>query len=45
LTELLKPEKLAEYTKTALVKTHPDKNRKKAFREKYLAKRVFELIN
>jgi hypothetical protein len=41
----LNPEKLAAHTKKALIKTHPDKNRNKPFREKYLSKRVFELIN
>ncbi len=45
LSELLKPESLAALTKKALIKTHPDKNRKKHFKEKYLSKRVFELIN
>jgi hypothetical protein len=45
LTELLKPEDLAIHTKKALIKTHPDKNRSKPFKEKYLSKRVFELLN
>ena len=31
--------------KKAVIKVHPDKNRRKDFRTKYLAKRVFELLN
>lgn len=31
--------------KKAVIKVHPDKNRKKDFRTRYLAKRVFELLN
>ncbi len=45
LSELLKAEDVAVICKKALIKTHPDKNRKKDFREKYLSKRVFELLN
>ena len=42
---MMKPEDVAALFKKAVVKVHPDKNRKKDFRTKYLAKRVFELLN
>jgi curved DNA-binding protein CbpA len=42
---MLKPEQVNEKFKKAVVKVHPDKNRNRNFREKYLAKRVFELLN
>jgi hypothetical protein len=41
----LKPEQVAAVCKKALIKTHPDKNRTKPFRQRYLSKRVFELLN
>lgn len=45
LTDMLKPEDVNVLFKKAVVKVHPDKNRRKDFRTKYLAKRVFELLN
>ena len=42
---MLKPEDIQALFKKAVIKVHPDKNRKKDFRKRYLAKRVFELLN
>lgn len=45
LTDMLKPEQVAVLFKKAAIKLHPDKNRHRHFKEKYLSKRVFELLN
>lgn len=45
LANMMKPEDVQALLKKAVVRVHPDKNRNKDFRTKYLAKRVFELLN
>jgi len=45
LTDMLKPEQVTALFKKAVIKVHPDKNRHRHFKEKYLSKRVFELLN
>lgn len=42
---MLRPEDVQIKLKKAVIKVHPDKNRRKDFKTKYLAKRVFELLN
>ena len=42
---MLKPEQVNSMFKKAVIKVHPDKNRNRDFKEKYLSKRVFELLN
>ena len=45
LTNMLEPELVNAMFRKAVIKVHPDKNRKRNFREKYLSKRVFELLH
>lgn len=45
LTDMLKPEQVNSVFKKAVIKVHPDKNRDRHFKEQYLSKRVFELLN
>ena len=41
LGDLLKPEDVNAMFKKAVIKVHPDKNRRKDFRARYLSKRIF----
>jgi hypothetical protein len=45
LTDMLTQEKVNSFFKKAVIKVHPDKNRHRHFKEKYLSKRIFELLN
>lgn len=42
---MLTQDKVNILFKKAVIKVHPDKNRNRNFREKYLSKRIFELLN
>lgn len=42
---MLKPELVAAQFKKAVIKVHPDKNRNADYLQKYLSKRVFELLH
>ena len=41
LTDILKPEDVNAMFKKAVIRVHPDKNRNKDFRSRYLSKRIF----
>ena len=45
LSDMLKQEDVEAKFKSAKFMLHPDKNRKKDSQTKYLAKRLFELLN
>ena len=45
LTDMLKAEQVTIIYKKAVIKFHPDKNRTRHFKEKYLCQRIFELLN
>ena len=45
LGDMLTQEKVNALFKKVVIKVHPDKNRNRHFKEKYLSKRIFELLN
>ena len=42
---MLGPGQVTAVFKKAVVKVHPDKNRNRNFKEQYMSKRIFELLN